>query len=70
VTCDFLHFTKPKRVLKGRRFNDVTMIQAKSQDAHAKFQITDFRISFKQWCDHWAHCIKFQVDYFESDNIG
>jgi hypothetical protein len=39
--CDFLLFPKLKMVLEGSRFNDVTMIQAKSQDALSEFQTTD-----------------------------
>jgi hypothetical protein len=35
--CDFLLFPKVEMVLKRRRFNDVTMIQAKSWDTFAKF---------------------------------
>jgi hypothetical protein len=33
--------------LKGRRYNDNTMIQAKSWDALAKFQTLHFRKGFK-----------------------
>jgi hypothetical protein len=35
--------------LKGRRFKDVAMIQAKSWDAPAEFQIVDFRKCFEWW---------------------
>jgi hypothetical protein len=53
VLCDFSHFRKFKIVLKRRRFNDVTLIQAKSWDILANFQTIDFRKCFKQWHDYW-----------------
>jgi hypothetical protein len=36
--------------LKGRRFNDVAVIQTESSDALAEFRIVDFRKRFEWWC--------------------
>jgi hypothetical protein len=40
--CDLFHFPKLEVVLKGRRFNDTTMIQAISGDALAHCQTVHF----------------------------
>jgi hypothetical protein len=51
--------------LKGRRYKDITIIQAKSWDTLAKFQTMHFMKDFKWWCNHWAHCTKSQGDYLQ-----
>jgi hypothetical protein len=38
VPCDFFLFPKFKLALKGRKFNDITMIEAKSQDHLPSFK--------------------------------
>jgi hypothetical protein len=70
VPCDIFPFPKLNMVWKGRRFNDVTMIQAKSWDTLAVFQTTNFRKSLEWWHDCFTHCIKCQGAYFEGDNIS
>jgi hypothetical protein len=45
VPCAFFLYPKLKIALKGRRFNTVTMIQAKSWDALAEFQTSDFALN-------------------------
>lgn len=45
------------------------MTQAKSWDAFAKFQTTDFKKCSEWWQDGWVHCTQCQGDYFEGDNI-
>jgi hypothetical protein len=49
--------------LKGRRFIDITTVEVKLRDAHAKFQTMPFTKCFK-----WS-CIKFTGDDFEGDSI-
>jgi hypothetical protein len=56
-------------VLKGRRFIDIAMIQAKLQEALSDFQTVCFTESFKGWHNQWARCMSFHGDYFEGDNI-
>jgi hypothetical protein len=55
--------------LMGKRFNYITMIQAKLQDTPADFQAILLMSSFKQWHGQRAHCTKSQGNYFEGDNI-
>lgn len=53
----FLFFlAKGKTVLKGGRFNNITIIQARSLDIFAKTQTMHFKKCFEQWYDHWACC--------------
>jgi hypothetical protein len=66
---DFFLFPKFKVAL-NRRFNDVTTIQAKWQNALGKFQTNDYRKHFEWWHNHQAQCMKSQGNYFEEDNIG
>jgi hypothetical protein len=68
--CDFFLFQKLKMVLKGRRFNNVAMIQATLWDVLAEFQTIDFRKCLQQWHNCWAYCIISQEDYFEGASIG
>lgn len=46
------------------------MIQAKSQDARAEFQTTDFRKCFKKWHIHWPQCVKSRGNDVDGDTIG
>jgi hypothetical protein len=50
--------------LKEGTFN-ITIIQAKQQDALAKFQTKHFTKCFDQWHDCRARCVKSQEEYFE-----
>jgi hypothetical protein len=56
-------------VLTGKRFNDITMSQAKLKDALASFQPTHFVICLEQRRHHWAPCVISQRDYFKMNNI-
>jgi hypothetical protein len=53
---------------KGRRFNDITMIQAKLWDALADFQTVHIMKTSEWWHDCWTHCIKPQEDYFQGNS--
>ena len=55
-------------LLKKRKFNDITMIQAKLQYALADFQTVHFMKCFKQWHSCWANCLHSQEDFFEGNN--
>jgi hypothetical protein len=52
---------KLKTALKGRRFNDATMIKAKLQIMFAQFKTVDFTIRFECWCDYWAGLTKHSM---------
>jgi hypothetical protein len=45
-SCDFFLLPKLKVMLKGRRFNDITMIQTNLWDAHAEFQTVCYTVCF------------------------
>jgi hypothetical protein len=45
--CNSFLFLKLKMALKGRRFNDVTMIQVKLMDPFARFQTFNTRKCFE-----------------------
>jgi hypothetical protein len=66
---NFFLFSIPETALEGRRFNDVTMIQAKSQDALVEFQTTDLRKCFKRWHNHWPQCVKSRGNNVDGDTI-
>jgi hypothetical protein len=69
MPCDFFIFPKLKVAFKERSFNDITMFQAKLQDAFAVFQTVPFIECFEQFCICWACCVKFQGKYFEHDSL-
>jgi hypothetical protein len=48
VPCDLFPFPKLKVALRGRKFNDIAMIQTNAQDTFAKFQTVLFTEYFKQ----------------------
>ena len=61
----WLLFPELEIALQGRRFNDVTMIQAKSQDALGECHTMHFTIFFEGWRVCWARCIIYDADYSE-----
>jgi hypothetical protein len=50
----FHFFPKLKLVLKGRRFDDIIMIQKQSQATYAEFKTHDFCKYFQQWREIWT----------------
>jgi len=57
-------------VLKGRRVNDITMIQSNLWDTLAKRPTTHSTKRSEWWCNHRAHCILSQKDYTERDKTN
>jgi len=49
---------------KGRRFNDVTMIQVKLQDTLANCLAVHVTKCFGWWHGCWAQCVNSQGDQF------
>jgi len=47
--------------LKGRRFNDATMIKAKLQITFAHFKTVDFTKRFECWGVYWTGLTKLSV---------
>ena len=60
----WLLFPELEIALQGRRFNDVTMIQAKSQDALGECHTMHFTKFFEGWRVCWARII-YDADYSE-----
>jgi len=69
VLCDFFLFPQLRMILKGRKFNDISMIHIKLWDMVAPFQTVHIMKCFEQWCCCWAHHIKSPGDYYEGDSI-
>jgi hypothetical protein len=68
--CDFFISPKLKLELKGRKSNDMPMIEAKSHDAFAEFQTMHFKKSCEMWCDLRARYVKCEGVYFEGDKFS
>lgn len=68
--CDFFISPKLKLELKGRKSNDMPMIEAKSRDAFAEFETMRFKICCEMWCDLRARNMKSQGMYFEGDKFS
>jgi hypothetical protein len=45
-------------LLKGRRFNDINMIQDKLQDIPGEFWTESISKCFQKQYNCWVHCIK------------
>jgi hypothetical protein len=65
LLCDFFLFLELKMALKGRRFNDITMIRAKLGDGFADFQTVHIMKCFEWQHDCWAPYVRPQKDYFQ-----
>ena len=67
-SCDFFLLPKLKVMLKGRRFNDITMIQTDLWDGPAKFQTMCYTLCLTvAWS--LSSLWKSQGDCFEGNNI-
>jgi len=64
--CFFL-FPKMKLKLKGRRFDTIEEIQAKSQRVLDTLIEKDFQEAFQKWRRWWDLCLHAGGNYFEGD---
>lgn len=61
---------KLKLELKGRKSDDMPMIEAESHDAFAEFQTMRFKKCCEMWCDLRARSVKSQGIYFEGEKFS
>jgi hypothetical protein len=66
VLCDFFLFPQLRKTLKGRKFNDISMIHIKLWDIVAPFQTVHVMKCLEQWCCCLAHHIKCPGDSTDS----
>lgn len=65
--CDFFLFPKVKKVMKGRRFDDVDDIKTNTTKELQAIPKEDFQKCYLQWQERWRKCIHSQGEYFEGD---
>lgn len=65
--CDSFISSKLKLELKGRKSNDMPMIETKSHDAFAEFRTMRLKKCCEMWCDLRARIVKSQGICFEGD---
>jgi hypothetical protein len=65
--CDFFLFPKMKLKLKGRRFDTIEEIQAKSQRVLDTLTENDFQETIQNWRRRWDRCPHAGGNYFEGD---
>jgi len=65
--CDFFLFPKMKLKLKGRQFDTIEEIQAKSQRVLDTLIEKDFQEAFQKWRRRWDRCLHVGGNYFEGD---
>jgi hypothetical protein len=65
--CDFFLFPKIKLKLKGRQFDTIEEIQAKTQKVLDTRTEKDFQEAFHKWRRQWDRCVHGGVNYFEGD---
>jgi len=66
--CDFFLFPKLKLKLKGRQFDTIEEIQAKSQRVPDTLTEKDFQGAFQKWRRWWDRCLHAGGNYFEGDS--
>ncbi|UYV65469.1 hypothetical protein LAZ67_3004450 [Cordylochernes scorpioides] len=64
---DFFLYPKLKMNLKGRKFDNVDMIQAESKATLRNLSKSDFISCFDNWKKRWNGCIEAGGAYFEKD---
>jgi len=65
--CDFFLFPKMKLKLKGRWFDTIEEIQAKSQTVLDTLTEKEFQEAFQKWRRWWDLCLHAGGNYFEGD---
>jgi hypothetical protein len=65
--CDLFLFPKMKLKLKGRCFDNIEEIQAKSQGVLDTLTEKDFKEAFKKRRRWWERCLHAGGTYFKGD---
>ena len=65
--CDFFLFRKMKLKLKGRRFDIIEEILAKTQKVLDTLTEKDFQGAFQKLRRRWDRCLRWGGNYFEGD---
>jgi len=63
--CDFSLFPQLKKIMKGRRFDDVEEIEANTSRQMRAITESDYQRCFGRWQERWNKCIQAQGHYFE-----
>jgi hypothetical protein len=67
ATFDLFLIPKMKLNLKGRRFDNIEKIQAKTQKVLDTLTEKDFQKAFQKWRRRWDRCLHSGGNYFEGD---
>ena len=65
--CDFFLFPLIKRVLRGRRFEDVADLPVAVQQAIAEIPVISYRECFLSWVKRCRKCVGYKGRYFERE---
>lgn len=65
--CDFFLFPRMKKMLKGKRYDDVEAVKTASQRALDNITREEFQTCFQQWEKRLDKCIACNGEYFEGD---
>jgi transposase len=64
--CNFFLFSRMKRNLKGKHFQNVEEVREKTEALKAII-LQEFQNCFEQWKNWWDKCIDSKGEYFEGD---
>ena len=67
ASCDFWMFPRPKRELRGCRFEDVEEMKEAVTKALDTFTLEDYQQAFKKWLERYNKCVEAGGSYFEGD---
>jgi hypothetical protein len=67
--CDFFLFSRLKRTLKGKRFQDVAEIQLNTTRQLQAIPKQAHQTRIEKWKDRWNRCIQSGGSYFEGGNF-
>jgi transposase len=65
--CNFFLFSRMKRDLKRKRFQNVEEVREKTTEALKAIILQEFQNCFEQWKKRWDKCIDSQGQYFKGD---
>ena len=67
--CDFFLFFRIKKHLKGKSFDTLDDIKAKTQEQLRCIAKEEFQACYEDWQKRWRKCITVHGDYFEGDHL-
>ena len=65
--CDFFLFPRPRKVLKGHRFEATEDIKRNSTKTLLDIPKEEFAKCFQQWQQRWAKCVAAEGNYVENN---